>query len=380
MQHAARPAPRPARRPAALRCARLRTLDEAKALVDLVYDTYGLSFHREWMYHPEQMLELNRRGDITSFIALDGDRVVGHTGFVRPFFELQPEPGRPLTDPRVQEAGLSVVAPRLRGQGVQAELGAAMFGHAVDSGLRGVMMRCVTHHPWSQRSATRAGGLPVGLLLGCVPRWVRYDNDDHQGDQPLSSLLIFTPLQPEQGAAPLALPEGFGFVRAISAGAGLERAPAPRGDRAETALVCAWNGAKQLASVLVPEVGADLVERLEQTVSWLICGHIAHVTVYIAADDARLAEAGPALRAMGLFPAGWLPGFFAGGRDAVVLQAVAWQELDPALIAVEGEAAAQIKAEVVGGWAASRGGPPAAPPRHGAVIVHLDARRRARGL
>ncbi len=66
MQHAARPAPRPARRPAALRCARLRTLDEAKALVDLVYDTYGLSFHREWMYHPEQMLELNRRGDITS--------------------------------------------------------------------------------------------------------------------------------------------------------------------------------------------------------------------------------------------------------------------------------------------------------------------------
>ncbi|MBL8619022.1 MAG: hypothetical protein JNM72_25645 [Deltaproteobacteria bacterium] len=380
MPHAARPALRPARRPAALRCARLRTLDEAKALVDLVYDTYGLSFHRDWMYHPEQMLELNRRGDITSFIALDGDRVVGHTGFVRPFFELQPEASRPLTDPGVQEAGLSVVAPRLRGQGVQAELGAAMFGHAVDAGLRGVMMRCVTHHPWSQRSATRAGGLPVGLLLGCVPRWVRYDNDEHQGDQPLSSLLIFTPLRPTPAAAPLALPAGFGFVPALCAAAGLVRGPAPRGEAPETTLTCAWNGAKQLASVLVPQVGADLVERLGQTVSWLICGHIAHVTVYIAADDARLGEAGPALAAMGLFPAGWLPGFFAGGRDAVVLQAVAWQELDPALIAVEGEAATQIKAEVVGGWAASRGGPVAQPPRHGAVIVHLDARRRARGL
>ena len=45
----------------------LRTLDQAKALVDCFYGTYGLTFHRDWVYDPHQLLELNRTGNIVSF-------------------------------------------------------------------------------------------------------------------------------------------------------------------------------------------------------------------------------------------------------------------------------------------------------------------------
>ena len=40
---------------------RLERRDHARALADLVYATYGLTYHRDWLYQPDKLLEAAAR-------------------------------------------------------------------------------------------------------------------------------------------------------------------------------------------------------------------------------------------------------------------------------------------------------------------------------
>ena len=87
---------------------KLETLAHAQALTQAVYDTYGLTHPRPWMNDPQRILELNKRGDVTSFIAMEEHRVLGHLAAIRPHFELTVD-GGPVCDPSTVEVGLSIV-------------------------------------------------------------------------------------------------------------------------------------------------------------------------------------------------------------------------------------------------------------------------------
>ena len=173
---------------------RLSTLDQAQALSDCFYATYGLTFHRKYVYEPERLLELNQAGHITSFIATRHGEVVGHLGSFQPFYEVQRD-GQTITDPSIREVGLSVVRPPARNLGVQAALGHAMYRWARGEGISGAYMKCVTHHTFSQRTAFASGGTPVALFLGGVPRWVVYDANRDQPNQPISTAVIYVPIR-----------------------------------------------------------------------------------------------------------------------------------------------------------------------------------------
>ena len=95
--------------------------------------------------------------------------------------------------------------------------------------------------------------------------------------------------------------------------------------------------------------GRDLVERLEETVRWLIGGKMAHLTIFLPGDSPAVAAASPALRELGLFAAGWIPGFYRGGGDALIYQVIAYQTLDPDQVLVA-ESGLPLKREVVAAW------------------------------
>ena len=95
---------------------RLDSLDQARSLVDCAYDVYGLTFHRSWLYEAEGLLEVNRRGDVTSLLAIEDGRVVGHLGLMRPSWDVLHE-GAPISDPGLREVGLSIVHPDFRSRG-----------------------------------------------------------------------------------------------------------------------------------------------------------------------------------------------------------------------------------------------------------------------
>ena len=172
---------------------RLATLDQAKSLVDCVYAVYGLTFHRPWLYDPEQLLALNRSGEIMSYVAIDEHRVIGHLAAIQPYFEVEPD-GQAYTDPNFREVGLSIVQPEYRGQKIQAQLGIGMYADMVSQGVAGVMTKCVTNHLKSQHDALQMGGTPVALFLGSIPRWVVYGGEPGQQNQPISTINMYIPV------------------------------------------------------------------------------------------------------------------------------------------------------------------------------------------
>jgi GNAT superfamily N-acetyltransferase len=327
---------------------RLERRDHARSLVDLVYTTYGLTFHRDWLYDPDRMLELNALGDITSLIAVEKGEVIGHLALIRPHFDVEVESG-PVCADDVRECGLSIVHPDHRTKGVQVALALKLAQVAWQDGIRGAIMRCVTHHTFSQRSALAMGSQPVALLLGSIPRWVSYDNDDPGDREPLSTVLHWVPVHPKSEVTALSTPQGMEWMHKSVDGIGETRTPPP--DAAllprESEMCATWSGSRRLAQVHVTRVGQDLVPRLADTCRWLIGGHIAHISVFLPGDSVHVAQVQDELAELGLFPGGFIPGYLQGGRDALVFQALAWTDLHPDRIQVVGDDARQILDSVV---------------------------------
>ena len=263
--------------------------------------------------------------------------------------------GTPITDPGLREVGLSIVHPDHRSAGVQGLLGGAAFQLLIEEDAHGAYMKCVTHHTRSQKSALRFGGVPVTLSLGSVPRYIVYDHEHTDPSQPISTLGCYIPFR-KLAPARAWLPDAYGWLHDTVAAAGVPRQKGSTlGLMGETDLEVRWQADRQLGQIYVLHAGADLVERLERAMAWLIGGHIGHVSIYLPTDAPLLHDMGPALADLGLFASGLLPGFFKGSRDALVLQAIARTRLDPSRLQVEGAQAQALTDRVVEGWRAVEG-------------------------
>jgi hypothetical protein len=322
---------------------RLHSLDQARALADCMYETYGLTFLRRWVYEPAEILEKNRKDEVRSYIAVEGSAVVGHLAAMVPALGLTDE-GQPISAPGLAEVGLSVVRPQARRRGIQGELAMALFADVYDRGQHGAIMKCVTQHTRSQRTAMAIGGVPTALALGAIPRWVVYEGETQDPNQPISTLTVYVPTRPLP-AAPLALPEGLGWIADLVDPAGARRLPlAPGPARVQSSRILTdWQPDRQLATLHVSAVGADLIERIDERLAYLAGGHMDHITVYLPGDEPFVAGLGPALAALGLRPCGWLPGYLHGGRDALLLQWSRNLAPDPAQVQVVDGLAQHVK-------------------------------------
>jgi len=81
---------------------------------------------------------------------------------------------------------------------------------------------------------------------------------------------------------------------------------------------------------------------------------MAHLTIFLPGDSPAVAAAGPALADLGMFAAGWIPGFYRGGGDALIYQVIAYQTLDPDRVLVA-EPGRSLKNEVVAAWQGVKG-------------------------
>ena len=340
----------------------LADLDDARRVGDLVYSTYGLTYHRGWLYEPEHLLELNREGSLTSMLAVDrtasGPRVVGHIAAIRPYFEmLAPEiVARP---PTVLEVGLSIVEPEYRSQNVQNVLSMALLMHGTQRfpGLRGAYMKCVTQHTRSQRSARRFLGRAMAVHLGGVPSWVRCDRTESSGG-PLTTVALHCPLgehEPQTMYVPAA---EAGLARMLFGAANLPRrfvpvAPgAPDFAAGESHLTTRFDPARRQGTILVSHPGYDLVERVLDRADWLVGGTMQHITVLLPLSSPGVAAAVPDLQDAGLFLAGFIPDL--EGTDTLLLQILDVPALDLSSIDVVGDDTRTLLSEVFARWRATR--------------------------
>ncbi len=333
----------------------LQTRRDAEQLLDLVYSTYGLTYHRSFMYDADRVMELNRSGAVSSFLASDREtgRIVGHLAAIRPYFEIAP-PSAAGEGPPVVEVGLSIVDPDYRSQHVQSTLAIEMVQGTANryGSLRGFYMKCLTEHTHSQRSARRFCGSATALFLGGVPSWVVCDTGERHSRQPKTTLLVHCPYGESEGRT-VFVPAGHADALAdIYASCRLDRtlesvstAAPPEG----AAELRQWfDPARRHGVVRVSRPGLDLAPAVAAKVDWMLRGHMEHVTVLLPLTGPGVACAVHELEGSGLFFGGIIPDL--EGVDTLVMEALSATLLDTDAITVLGDEAARLKAHVVDGW------------------------------
>ena len=133
--------------------------DDALALSELAYDTYGYSYLYENVYYPDRLVALNEANEIISIVAITEDGILaGHAGlFCNPAY------------PGIAELAMGMVKPQYRGYHLLDRMAVLCNETALELGITGLFSQALTLHKRSQPSVKKAGLLPVGFLLAYFP-------------------------------------------------------------------------------------------------------------------------------------------------------------------------------------------------------------------
>ncbi len=330
----------------------LSELDDAKRLQDLVYTSYGLTYHRSFMYEPERLFELNQRGQIRSVLAKNeqGD-VVAHMATIRPWFESIPKDIAERA-PTAVEVGLSIVHPEHRGRRLQTAIGLACLMNEQDSNpqLKNMFAKCLTVHTHSQRSARGMLGRASALLLGSVPSWVAHESGERP--TPMTTVVMQSPCTTEERQ--MFVPEArVALVRDLVDSSVLARSvvgvkPNAASLGGETRCSRWFEPSRRRGIVHVWRAGEHTVQEVLSSTKWLVKGHMEHVTVLLPIDEPGVAAVVPALEEAGLFFGGFLPDI--EGRDCLVMEYLSWDELELSNMTLLGDETEQLRSAVVAEW------------------------------
>lgn len=131
---------------------------DAGAISELFREVYGDQYAQTEVYLPCLISQKHAQKRWHSLVAVQGEKVRGHATLYRQ-----------QSNAHDAELALSVVHPDTRGQHIATRLGEQLLIHAQALGCRSVSIKQVTHHPYSQRMASRLGFHNTGLL----PDYVR---------------------------------------------------------------------------------------------------------------------------------------------------------------------------------------------------------------
>ncbi|WP_423205617.1 GNAT family N-acetyltransferase [Pseudomonas kribbensis] len=130
---------------------------DAKAVSRLFRKIYGDLYAQAHVYLPCMIDRNHAQGRWHSRVAVNGDQVLGSATLLR------------AEDSSVAELALSVVASEIRGKNIATRLGRQLLIDARTLGFRGVTIKQVTCHPYTQRMAAGLGFHNTGWLPDGVP-------------------------------------------------------------------------------------------------------------------------------------------------------------------------------------------------------------------
>ncbi|HLN30522.1 MAG TPA: hypothetical protein VK395_22450 [Gemmataceae bacterium] len=157
--------------------------EDAAGVTECVRHVYGDSYCHPEIYVPEQIIKLNKSGELVSVVALDADgKVIGHYALER------------APNGEIAEEGEALVVPEHRHEHLMERMRSLLEEEANALTLRGLFGRAVTNHIFTQKVHDRFGLRPCALSLGVLPR--SFHNMADPLPQRMSLLLGFKFLQP----------------------------------------------------------------------------------------------------------------------------------------------------------------------------------------
>lgn len=129
---------------------------EETKLSRLFCSVYGYDYINSYVYEPELLRRMIHEGRLISSVAATSDgRLLGHMGLVRW-----------NTQPRVYEAALGIVDPRIKSKGLFSEIFKANLQTMSELQMDYCLYDFVTNHDYSQRLVHKFGCVEMALFLG----------------------------------------------------------------------------------------------------------------------------------------------------------------------------------------------------------------------
>jgi GNAT superfamily N-acetyltransferase len=287
----------------AVRIRRLLPAD-AEALVDCFERCYGRTYANPLFYDAHALRALIEEGELRGVVAVQGARVVGHTGLtVR----------HPAA--RAIEAGNTVVDPDFRGGGLLGRLGGALGDLCRQLGYVGYVHYPTTAHTIMQTRSVAGGGVETGIMLAYIPADTEYNAIDRRAGR-LAATVVYQPFS-RALARDVFVPRRYPWLEELFASARLGRT-AHAGSQTPTGrsqLVTRWNERRGLLHVDCVRAGADVDTEIEAARARRAPA-IVHVDVGL--DVACIDAVVDRLCGLGFFFCALLPEF--GSGDVLRLQ------------------------------------------------------------
>jgi GNAT superfamily N-acetyltransferase len=123
---------------------------------------YGEHYSMHDVYLPCMISQNHSDGHWHSMVAAQGEKIHGHATLFREVCR------KPSGKTHIAELAMTAVHPDNRGQNIATRLGQTLLIHAQALGCRGVTIKQVTQHFYTQRMASGLGFYSTGLLLDYV--------------------------------------------------------------------------------------------------------------------------------------------------------------------------------------------------------------------
>lgn len=274
---------------------------DAAALTRCVYRCYGWTYPYAEMYFPDRIAAAIEAGRRFGGVAVTSDgEVVTHVG------------GVVLADGLVL-AGGGVTDPRFRRRGLLREAGAVFSECVGEFAVRAFVLEPVLTHAATQHMALQGDSSFVGMYLNVRGPLQQVAITDGMLDRRSSLFVGYQPLEPLE-ADDLWVPAPYhALVRRVLEPTDwplrlgeIHGAPAvPAASVVETS----FDALNSVGVVEVPEVGADLVDRLDDALTQLQRSGAAMVKVYLPVSQPATAVVGAGLGVLRLGYAALLPRF-----------------------------------------------------------------------
>ncbi len=341
------PEPPPSQTPVAAKAApaspssvelRLMRSSEALEVSRLFYRTYGYSYLSDVMYYPERLAERNRKGLITSVVAISEEgEIVGHLAMTRE-----------KRDDIVAEAGKGAVKPSFRGKDILTGMQQLLNDTARTMGIRALYGRSVTVHSATQKMAEKTGYKDCGVVLGYAPADMAFKGIEEQLSQRESLVYCFQPVV-ELPVTSVFLPSHHDpILRRIYSNLGLIRdfetssTSVPLADLSvmEVKVYSEINSAE----IVIRQYGTDVIRALRGHLRDLCAKKIDHFTLFLNLGDQATSLMCEEIERLGFFMAGAIPCLHF--EDTLILQYLNNLIIDPDKIKLHSPMAKELVAYV----------------------------------
>lgn len=310
--------------------------EDAPGVARAFYQTWGYHYIFSAVYVPHRLIELNRTNAYISIVAAaENGEIVGH-------YALDPVPGAPIAD-----CCAAIVVPAHRGRGLLERMRAATEQEARRLGFAAYYSEPVTTHGRTQSESAKFGAQLCAIVLGgdpatFVPKAMEFTG----AGQRQSYTVFFKPLGQRERRAIYAPQQHREMIEMIYANLNLPievRDGSPPSGEGELRVEIVR--AESFATVDVPVIGANSVDRLAQAVSDLKDLHrIGAIYVNLPLEDPGAPSLCSAMERLGFFFCGVIPWGLAG-RDSLRLQSPL-TPIDLSQVTIIGEFGERLKAYI----------------------------------